>query len=710
MHEAITAVSARCTVPVIGELLRSTGAGSLLDYGCGSRRSLLQTLQLPEGVVYEGYDPAVPEFSGAPLPAELVCCIDVLEHIEPNLLPNVLAHLAQLCDPFGFFTIHSGPAVKTLSDGRNAHLTQEGPSWWLPRLGEYFEVYETILIPQGFVVVVRSLQSEVALPRPQALKLKLSQRSPSTTSDESKQESAATLRSDLGSNQGPPMTTLKYAGKRIAFNTPNEMTSWRVKSIFEKEPHTVRWLESMKPGSTLVDVGANVGMYSIFSAVLKGLTVFAFEPESQNYALLNANIAANELSDRVLAFPLALSDSMKLDKLYLSEFSSGGSCHSFAEEVGFDLKPRNSAFSQGAFSVTLDQLVESGAVAVPDYIKIDVDGIEHKVLEGSRNTLANPKVKSVLVELNTHLPEHQAAITLMQSLGFSYDEQQVGAALRKAGAFEGVGEFIFNRSMVPNFDFKKSYKVAMPRRKDLRLVLNHVLDRVAETTTTESPFPHLVIDNVFPDDYYAQMLANFPTPESLRSISASGRVATDAYKERSVVLFNDDEFIRMDDTQKRFWTEFASWMYSDQFVQSFLQKFSGELESRLERILQVEQALELRGDSLLVNDQSQYAIGPHTDAPHRLVTFLFYLPPDASMRELGTSIYRPKDRDFVCWGGPHHPFKLFDRVATVEYLPNRLLAFPKTERSFHGVEPITRLGVNRQLLIHNVRLLNKTSH
>jgi hypothetical protein len=134
------------------------------------------------------------------------------------------------------------------------------------------------------------------------------------------------------------------------------------------------------------------------------------------------------------------------------------------------------------------------------------------------------------------------------------------------------------------------------------------------------------------------------------------------------------------------------------------------LEPRLQCILAASDSLKVRGDALLVNDQTNYAVGPHTDAPHRLVTFLFYLPRDTSMRELCTSVYRAKDPSFTCWGGPHHPFEKFDFVRTVEFLPNRLLAFPKTERSFHGVEKIEREGINRPLLINNIRLLNSVTH
>ena len=691
-------------------LLRTTGARSVLDYGCGSKRSLQRVLTLPPGTVYDGYDPAVPEYSGSPLPAELVCCIDVLEHIEPALLDNVLDHLAQLCDPYGFFTVHSGPARKVLSDGRNAHLTQEGPDWWMPRLSSRFEVLTLQPIPSGFAVAVRSRQSDTQLPRPGPLVLpRKDVDASSAAASVGTSRATATPRAD---DAGPPRIAFKYKGQRIVFNTPNDVTVIRVRTILTKEPDTIQWLEGMAQNAVLLDVGANVGMYSLFAAVMRQATVYAFEPESQNYALLNANIEVNQLSGQVLAYPLALSDGARLDRLYLQGFTPGGSCNSFGEEVGFDLKPRGAGFIQGAYSVSIDQLVEDGSMPVPDYIKLDVDGFEHKVLRGASKTLANPKVREIIVELNTHLEEHRSVIEWLQSLGFGYDENQAKGALRKSGTFEGVGEFIFRRSLGPpaTDTLNRKFAITTAPTSRGRAVLDHVLQRVAAATVIENPFPYAVIDRIFPDEYYAEMLAHFPKPESLRPIGETGRVGKDNYRDRLVVLFTDEEFGRMSGEQQRFWREFAGWMYSDLFLNLFVLKFQHALEPRLRRILADNPLLRARGDALLVNDQTNYAIGPHTDAPHRLVTFLFYLPKDDSMKDLGTSVYKPKDPNFICWGGPHHPAEQFDLVRTVEFLPNRLLTFPKTERSFHGVEQIHRADVNRPLLINNIRLLNPVTH
>lgn len=137
---------------VISDLVDIIGAKTLLDYGCGSRRSLLETLDCD--VAYNGYDPAVPDYSEEPEPADLVVCIDVLEHIEPEHLNTVLDHLRSKTLKAAFLTVHDGPALKTLSDGRNAHLIQEPPRWWLPKIMDRWELKSFSRRPNGFVVTL----------------------------------------------------------------------------------------------------------------------------------------------------------------------------------------------------------------------------------------------------------------------------------------------------------------------------------------------------------------------------------------------------------------------------------------------------------------------------------------------------------------------------------------------------------------------------
>lgn len=141
---------------LVSGLIDQLEIDTLLDYGCGSMRNLLKVLACERDCGYVGYDPAVPNFSAPPQPADMVCCIDVLEHIEPELLDNVLNHLRSLSRRWSFMTVHTGPARKTLSDGRNAHLIQQPPLWWLERFYARWDVEQFNAIPTGLAVLCRS--------------------------------------------------------------------------------------------------------------------------------------------------------------------------------------------------------------------------------------------------------------------------------------------------------------------------------------------------------------------------------------------------------------------------------------------------------------------------------------------------------------------------------------------------------------------------
>jgi FkbM family methyltransferase len=242
-----------------------------------------------------------------------------------------------------------------------------------------------------------------------------------------------------------PIQTVHDAETDVIYYTPTKFTKWRVDSLFTKEPDTIEWIRTFEPGEILIDIGANVGMYTIWAAKTRGVRVFAFEPESQNYALLYKNIVLNGLSEQVIAYCAALSDESRFSLLHLSSFQIGGSCHSFGEKVDFKLEQRESKTSQGCISATLDELVANGVVPVPHHIKIDVDGLEHKVLAGCRGILADKRLRSVLVEINTNLQVHRQIIDDMAQLGFSYSAAQVAQALRVEGAFTGVGNHVFRR-------------------------------------------------------------------------------------------------------------------------------------------------------------------------------------------------------------------------------------------------------------------------
>jgi 2-polyprenyl-3-methyl-5-hydroxy-6-metoxy-1,4-benzoquinol methylase len=137
----------------VSKVCNTYGVDELLDYGAGKGR-LAKHLQVDHPMRLQMYDPAIPKWSETPDPTEMVACIDVLEHIEPHLLENVLDDLKRVTKRIGFFTISTVPAGKTLSDGRNAHLIQCPPEWWLPKILERWDLHVFQRTMDGFFVLV----------------------------------------------------------------------------------------------------------------------------------------------------------------------------------------------------------------------------------------------------------------------------------------------------------------------------------------------------------------------------------------------------------------------------------------------------------------------------------------------------------------------------------------------------------------------------
>ena len=126
-------------------------------------------------------------------------------------------------------------------------------------------------------------------------------------------------------------------------------------------------------------------------------------------------------------------------------FSAGMSHHTVGEEAldHNSLKPIKSKFKQGIFSTTLDEICFKWGLPLPAHIKIDVDGIEQKIISHSTKVLSSPKVKSVLIEINDNRDEDKQIIKIMQKLGFKFNQDQVNDSMRKSGAHKGYAEYLF---------------------------------------------------------------------------------------------------------------------------------------------------------------------------------------------------------------------------------------------------------------------------
>ena len=140
-HYGLTALTFRNQV---SKLITTYDINTILDYGCGSNRSLLRALTgyMTRECIYQGYDPCVLAVAEPPKPNELVVSIDVLEHIEPEYLETVLDHLQELTQKILYVSICTIASPHIMEDGRNAHLIQRPAQWWLPKLMDRFDFIE----------------------------------------------------------------------------------------------------------------------------------------------------------------------------------------------------------------------------------------------------------------------------------------------------------------------------------------------------------------------------------------------------------------------------------------------------------------------------------------------------------------------------------------------------------------------------------------
>ncbi|HZQ11600.1 MAG TPA: hypothetical protein VFB31_02190 [Pseudolabrys sp.] len=189
------------------------------------------------------------------------------------------------------------------------------------------------------------------------------------------------------------------------------------------------------------------------------------------------------------------------------------------------------------------------------------------------------------------------------------------------------------------------------------------------------PSPHIFIEGIFPADFYRALMAHFPADGIYVNVDRSGN--PHGRHRRRVNLTRDME--RIDPSARAYWHTVRESIASPEFVTALYDKFAAPLAQRYgSKFPDVRVRLELMRDS------SGYAIGPHTDAPHKVFTGLFYLPADNSQADLGTSMYAPKEAGFVDDSGRQYPFELFEECTKIPFVPNSLFLFMKTQNSFHG--------------------------
>ncbi len=241
--------------------------------------------------------------------------------------------------------------------------------------------------------------------------------------------------------------TIKFKDKgsdeELVYNIKNKTTLMRAQTLFSKEPITISWIKKFAKERVFFDVGANVGMYSIYAAKTSKVKVYSFEPESNNFNTLIENVISNNLMSMINAYPIAISDTSGFTSLYLSQFETGSSHHMVDKKQDHNLKLVEYKNKQGIFKSSLDELIEKWQFPEPNYIKIDVDGIENIIIKNSKSLLKSAKLESILIEINRNRKEDTEIISMLESIGFKYDKDQVEDATRKSGSHIGYAEYLF---------------------------------------------------------------------------------------------------------------------------------------------------------------------------------------------------------------------------------------------------------------------------
>ncbi len=207
----------------------------------------------------------------------------------------------------------------------------------------------------------------------------------------------------------------------LKFYCPSGKSIKRAANFFRQEPQIAEWMNTMmQEGDVIWDIGANIGVYALYAALRTDITVLAFEPSAQTFAVLVKNIEINGLGERVHAYCVALDKSTRPGTFHLSHTAPGHAMHAFGapETVHGVFQPE---FSHSMLAFSVDDFYRIFKVRKPDHIKLDVDGNEADILKGSKETLKG--VRSVLVEMvdNNGVVAGGEVAPILENHGFHLD-------------------------------------------------------------------------------------------------------------------------------------------------------------------------------------------------------------------------------------------------------------------------------------------------
>jgi len=225
--------------------------------------------------------------------------------------------------------------------------------------------------------------------------------------------SRARLQSDFAQKMIDSTLSVGTPKGTLSFVLLGKTAAGRAMTVLTKQPATIAWINSFDPGSVFWDIGASVGVFSLYAALATDTRVVAFEPAAVNYYLLSANCEANKLHDRVDCLLIGVGARRAIARLEVSQFRAARS-FSFRGKRTEPYEGR-----QATVVLSIDELVEDYGLPCPNYVKIDAPGASEGIVAGAARTFKRPDVRQIHLEVRDTSKGGQRILEMLNQSGFA---------------------------------------------------------------------------------------------------------------------------------------------------------------------------------------------------------------------------------------------------------------------------------------------------